>query len=237
MNRAAVEVGLPPSSDPFNSTDQAFIQMRYLLQTMGEELVVAHPWELLTKEHQFTTADTDTGNYALPADFYYMINQTGWERSQNVPLFGPLSPQDWTYLLGRDLVSATIYATFRLKDGEFSIFPQPPPDGLDVNYEYISKNWIESGQQANVFTDQITAGADVPQFDRTLISRGLKMKYLEAKGFDTTKAQDDFNQSFNFLTGFDKAADILNAGRGGRGFPYLDGRYNTPDTKFGNWDS
>jgi hypothetical protein len=237
MNRVAAEVGIEPVSDPFNSGQQAFTQMRYLMQTAGEELLVAHPWELLTEAHQITTVDTDSGDYDLPDDFYYMINQTGWERTSNIPLFGPLSPQDWTYLLGRDLVDGTIYASFRLKEGKFSIFPQPPPNGLDINFEYIGKNWVQDGQQANVYTDIIKSGVDIPQFDKTLISRHLKMKYLEAKGFDTTKAQDDFNQSFNFLTGFDKGAEILSAGRGGRGFPYLDARYNTPDTKFGDWDT
>jgi hypothetical protein len=235
MNRVAAECGVEPVSGPYSSGQVEFEQMKYLLQTAGEELAAAHPWELLTKEHNIVTQEGDSGDYALPDDFFYMINQTGWERNDNTPLFGPLTPQDWQYLLGRDLVDGTIYASFRLKEGKFSLFPQPPSAGLDIHFEYINKNWVQSGTQANVYTDTITSGSDTPQFDRTLLSRMLKMKYLEAKGFDTTKAQDDFNQSFNFLTGFDKGAEVLNAGRHGRHFPYLDGFYNTPDTKYGNW--
>jgi hypothetical protein len=233
LNRVAAEVGLTPVSDPFGSDDDNFVQMRNLLQGAGEDLLVAHPWELLTKEHQISTLETDSGDYDLPYDFYYMINQTGWERANNVPLFGPLSPQDWTYLLGRDLVSHTIYASFRLKEGKFSIFPQPPPDGLDINFEYINKNWVQSGVQANTYTDTLANGSDIPQFDKTLLIRYLKVKFLDAKGFDITKAQEDFNQAFNFLTGFDKGAEILNAGNTSRGFPYLNARYNVPDTGYG----
>ena len=145
INQVAAEIGLEPSIDPFSSTDPAFIQMRYLLNTCGEELAQAYKWELLIREHGFVTDENDTGDYELPEDFYYMINQTGWDRSENVPLFGPLSAQDWQYLIGRDLVSHTIYASFRLNDGLFKLFPQPPPTGLDIHYEYVSKNWVSNG--------------------------------------------------------------------------------------------
>jgi hypothetical protein len=235
LNRVAAEVGLAPVADPYASQDDAFIQMRYLLNTAGEELVQAYPWELLTKEYQIITTALDSGDYPLPDDFYYMINQTGWERGQNMPLGGPLSPQDWQYLLGRDLVNTTIYASFRLQEGLFRIFPQPPPDGLDIHYEYVSKNWVSDGATPTpTYQDQVLTGSDVPLFDRTLISRYLKVKYLAAKGFDTTDAQNDFNQTFSFITGHDKGAEILNAGGGYGTFPYLNPFRNVPYTNYGN---
>jgi len=233
LNRVAAEVGLAPVTDPYASKDPSFIQMTYLLNTAGEELVQAHAWELLTKEHTITTTvPPDSGDYPLPDDFLYMINQTGWERSQNVPLAGPLSPQDWQFLLGRDLVTSTIYASFRLNEGQFKIFPQPPPNGLDIHFEYVSKNWVSDGAVSPTYTDEVQVGSDVPLYDKTLISRYLKMKFLEAKGFDSTKAQDDFNQTFSFLTGLDKGAEILYAG-GNRGFPYLNIWRNLPDSGYG----
>jgi len=234
LNRTAAEVGLEPVTDPFGDTSQHFTQMRFLLQTVGEELALAHPWEFLVREEQILTLDTDTGIYPLPDDFMYMLDQTGWERKENVPLFGPLSAQDWTYLLGRDLVTFTIYASFRIKDGTFNIFPAPPPSGLDINYEYQSKNWVQNPNDLTEFTDTFTSGDDIILYDRTLTTRYLKVKWLGAKGFDTTKPQEDFNQMFSFLTGKDKGGDIISAGKNGRQFPYLDARYNTPDTGFGS---
>jgi hypothetical protein len=206
--------------------------MRYLMNTAGEELAIEYPWQTLHNQHQIVTAALDSGDYPLPVDFNYMINQTGWERSENVPLFGPLSPQDWTYLLGRDLVTYTIYASFRLKDGQFSIFPQPPPVGLDINFEYVSLAWVTDGD-SGVRKQSVEKGNDIPVYNRTLISRYIKVKYYEAKGIDSTKAQDDFNQTFLFLTGQDWGAEILSAGRNRAGFPYLDTYRSTPDTNFG----
>jgi len=234
LNRVAVEVGFDPDSDPYASSEQHFRQMTYLLQTCGEELALAYQWEILNKAYQVTTQDTDSGNYPLPQNFHYMIPQTGWERAENVPLFGPLSAQDWTYLLGRDLVSYTIYASFRIKDGQFSIFPQPPPNGLDINFEYQSQDWVQDGDDPDVQKATVEQGNDVPLYDRTLITRMLKLKWLEAKGFDTTAPQADFNQVFGFLTGKDKAGgEIISAGGRRVGFPYLNGFRNTPDTGYG----
>lgn len=233
LNRVAAETGLEPVTDPWGSPQQEFVQMRYLLNIAGEELSQLYPWEFLNGEHQITTLDTDTGNYPLPDDFLYMLNQTGWERAENVPLFGPLTPQDWQYLLGRDLVDQTIYASFRLKDGQFSIFPQPPPNGLDIHFEYVSRNWVIDSTATGNTQDRVKTGADTPLFDRTLLSRALKVKFLEAKSLDTTKAQADVNQMFDLLTSHDKGAVILRAGSTSRGFPYLDGFNSVSDTGYG----
>jgi hypothetical protein len=230
LNRVAVEVGFTPVADPWADDDQHWLQMRYLLQTAGDELVMGHPWEFLNRSHQITTSDLDSGDYDLPTDFIDMIDQTGWELSQNVPLAGPLSAQQWTCLLGRDLVSTTIYASFRIKEGKFSIFPQPPPDGLDLNFEYQSNGWVDAGGTP---TNILTAGTDVILFDKTLISRYLKSKWLDAKGFDSTRASDDFSVIFSSLTGKDKGARVINAGRGSRSIPYLDSRWSTPDSGYG----
>ena len=233
LNRVAVEIGLDPVQDPWNTTDKTFRQMTYLLNVAGEELSQLFPWAFLVKEHSFTTADTDSGDYDLPDDFLYMINQTGWERSQNVPLGGPVSPQEWQYLLGRDLVNTTIYASFRLNDGKFRIFPQPPPNGLNIYFEYCSRNWVLDSTTGTTYTDKVSLGADTPLFDRTLLSRMVKVKILEAKQMDTSKAQADLNQAFQMLTAHDKGAKVLNAGNRGRGIPLLNNWNNSPHSGYG----
>jgi len=231
LNRVAAEVGITPVIDPYASADPSFIKMRYLLNIAGEELVEAHPWEQLLKEHQILTQSGDSGAYALPDDFAYMMNQTVWERSQRVPLGGPLTSEDWAYLKGRDFSNSSIYASFRIAEGRFNVYPDPPPVGLDINFEYVSNGWVRSGTEPFEHTNEITAGDQVPLFHRTLISRYLKLKYLDATGFDTTKAQDDFNQIFAFITGTEKGAPVLNAGSS-NAYPYLNIR-NVPDTGFG----
>ena len=235
LNRVAAEVGIAPVTAPLESTDPFFVQLRYLLNTAGEELMHAYPWEMLVRSHQIVTVDGDTGEYDMPADFGYILNQTEWDRTNNVPMGGPLSPSDWTYLQGRGLASNTLYASFRISQGKFNVFPTNPAAGLDLNFEYMTKDWVIDGTSDPLnptYKDEVTVASDVPLFDKTLITRALKVKYLESGGFDTTKAQADYNQIFAFLTGTDKGAPILNAGRGRSGIPYLSS-YNVGDTGFG----
>ena len=235
VNRVAVEVGLNPVADVFAATDPAFRQMTYLLTTSVQELLEMYPWQILTREFQKTTVVDEVGIIDLPDDFAYMIDQTGWERRENVPLIGPLSAQDWTYLLGRDLVGSTIYASFRFDQNKLFIFPNNPmPSDLDINFEYISRNLIQE-QPEGTYTDQALKPADIPQFPPHLITRFLKAKFLEAKGFDSQKAEDSFWQAFYSWSGKDNSAPILNVSRWKRGYPYLNGYSNLPDTGYGTF--
>ena len=235
VNRVAVEVGLSPVSDVFSSGDPAFRQLTYLLTTSVQELLEMYPWQILTREFQKTTEVDEVGIIDLPADFAYMIDQTGWERNENVPLIGPLSAQDWTYLLGRDLVGSTIYASFRFDQNKLFIFPNNPmPANLDINFEYISRNLILEVPDGT-YTDEAVAPGDIPQFPPHLITRFLKVKFLEAKGFDSQKANDSFWQAFYSWSGKDNSAPILNVSRWMRGYPYLNGYSNLPDTGYGTF--
>ena len=235
VNRVAVEVGLTPVADVFATGDPAFRQLTYLLTTAVQELMEMYPWQILTREFQKTTTVDEVGIIDLPDDFAYMIDQTGWERRENVPLIGPLSAQDWTYLLGRDLVGSTIYASFRFDQNKLFIFPNNPmPSDLDINFEYISRNLILESP-AGTYTDEAVAPADVPQFPPHLITRFLKVKFLEAKGFDSQKANDSFWQAFYSWCGKDNSAPILNLSRWMRGYPYLNGYSNLPDTGYGTF--
>ena len=240
VNDVAVEVGLDPVVDPFSTTERSMVQLVRLMNIAGRELVDLYPWQVLTREEQFTTPDGGDGIFPLPADFAYMIDQTGWERRENVPLIGPLSPQDWTYLLGRDLVGSTIYASFRFDQNQLFLFPNDPaPADLDVNYEYISYNWVQDGDTVTGSdpllgdSDELVKPSDVIMYPPLLASRYLKVKWLGAKNLDTTAAMDEFRTAFYSWAGKDNSAQILNAGRQWRGFPYLDMWRNLPDTGYG----
>lgn len=239
VNQVAVETGIPKTADIFASNDPSFEQLVYLANAAGYELLQLAPWQTFMREYAFVTQDTDTGKYELPTDFAYMIDQTGWERKENVPVFGPLSAQEWTYLIGRDLVSYTIYASFRLAEGEFWLFPyaagaQATPDGLDINFEYISRNWVNVNGTPDSYDDKCVNPGDIVLYEPYMFERLLKARFLEARGFDSNKANIQFAMSVESWKGKDKSAPILNAGRGGFSYPYLDTYNNTPDTNYGD---
>jgi hypothetical protein len=228
LNQVGVEVGLEPVNDPWSSNDQSYRQLRYLINTAGEELSQLYPWEFLRKEQTFTT--DGTGSYTLPTDFLYIINQSGWNRTDQNPLGGPLSPQAWQYLEASNL-AGSLLVYYRLAGDAFLI--NNDTSGLSVAYEYISRNWVLDSTTGTTYIGKVQTGADQPLFNRTLISRMLKAKYLEAKGFDTSKAQADLNQAFQMLTARNRGAPILNTKVGARNYPLI-GSQSIPDTGYGS---
>lgn len=232
ITQAALECGLVAGANPYANTDQAITQMVGLLNSAGRELLMMREWQRMIVSFSLTTQIGDTGFYNLPADYGRHIDQTDWNPSNRLPLGGPLTAQDYTYLLATNLASSTIYISFREKDGQFVILPQPPPVGQVITFEYNSRFWVAAATAPTVLVkDAPTAPDDILLFDPILIQKLLKLRFLEAKKFDTTAASQQFNNALMALGGQDKSAPVLSASRS-RGFPYIDDR-NVPETNYG----
>ncbi len=241
INQVLAESGLVPVSNPYSNQDPAVVQLTYLLTTVGRQLVMLHPWQMLQREHVITTQVGDSGKYTLPSDFDHMIDQTAWSRTQRVSVPGSVSPQIWQYLRGRNLVSSTIYLIFREAEGEFWVFPQPPdaavPVGLTVAFEYISRDWVQTadtvGTSTPAYRDKPIESGDLVLFDPLLAVKMLKLRFKEARGADSTAAQNEALQVFASKTGQDVGAENINAAGMTHPYPYLDLWRNTPDTGYG----
>jgi hypothetical protein len=230
INRVAVEVGLSTSVDAFSDPDQNFQQLGGLLNSAGEELAAIFDWEVQTLDFNIDVVAGDTGIYILPPDYGFMIDQTGWDLINNVPITGPLSDQQWAFLIGRDFVTNTIYPSFRLKNGALEMYPSPPPEGAKYTFQYKSKAWVFTGTAVQ---EEVETGSMVVLYKPILIIKMLKVKWLQAKGLDSSAAQLEFDNVLQSELGKDAGAPRLNAGQGAYGLRYLDGFYNTPDSGFG----
>jgi hypothetical protein len=233
INRAMVELGLGSSSDVFASVDPKIVQLRGLLNSCGQDLVESFEWEYMRGEHSITTSSSDTGSYPLPDDFGYMINQTNWNRTDQLPMSGTLTAQQWAYLQGRGLGSSTIYMSFRIMENTFNVFPDDPvPDAKTLTFEYISRYWVILTGNSTPDSDAVTANGDVVLFKPTMIVQYLRYKFLDAKGFDSSSALGAFTKAYLQATGGNKGAAILNAGGNFGGIPLLDYR-NIPVSNYG----
>lgn len=232
ITQAALECGLSAGADPYSNSDQAIQQIVGLLNSCGRELLQMREWQRMIVSYSFTVVGGDTGFYNLPADYDRHIDQTDWNPTNRLPLGGPLTAQDYTYLLATNLASSTIYISFREKDGQFVVLPQPPPTGQVITFEYISRYWVATAAAPTVLAkDAPTASDDILLYDPILIQKLLKLRFLEAKKFDTTAASQQFENALMARGGQDKSAPVLSAARS-RGFPYLDDR-NVPETGYG----
>ena len=232
INRAALECGIVPVTDPYSSTDETFVQLSGLLNSAGQEMVELHPWQGLRQKWTFTTMPGDTGSYDLPDDFSYMIDQTGWNKSDRLPIGGPLSSQVWAFMDGLELLDQPLYMNFQIEQNKLELWPQNPlPTGIDIAFQYQSRNWAQN-PSTEVTSDVIAAGSDLVKYEPILIIKMLKAMFLSAKGFDASAARLEFETMFLSRTGKDAGAPILNASTGARGVPLLSAN-NAPWTGYG----
>ena len=226
LTRVAVEAGLSADTDPFGSPREEYVQLRTLLQTACEDLCLAHPWEFLTRTLSITT--TSERAYPLPADFLNLVDETGWNMSTDEPIY-LISPTQWRAIEAGD-IDPVAYG-FRIMGGKIVFIQKILPVGIELRFEYISRNFVVPAADPTTTADSFAEGADTVLYDRTLITRYLKSLWFEAKGFDSTTAQSAFAQIFDMLIGKDKGGATLSAG-GARQYRLLDNR-NVPDHGYG----
>lgn len=236
INSAAVECGLNTAGDPFSSTDPTMAQLRTLLTNAGRELFAMHQWQQFVKTTTISTGPVpvSNGQYALPADFGYMINQTGWTPTAaglGLPFGGPLSEQIWAALVNTNLASSTIYVSFKIADRVIQFLPAPAPANTSLTYSYMSRDWVlVSGGPTTA--DFVATASDLVLFEPILITKLLALRYKQAKGLDPTSTAEQFAAQFMAWTGVNTPAPVLNVARY-EGFPYLNVWTNVPQSGYG----
>ena len=165
--------------------------------------------------------------YGLPADYVSTVNRTHWDKSKRWEMLGPESPQQWEWLLS-GYISTGPRIRWRLLGKYFQIWPGMNGGEL-LGFEYRSKAWAEAadGTPKNSFT----ADDDTCIYPDRLMVLSTKLKYFEAKGFDTTALYRDYLMEFETAVAQDTAAANLSfAPRPGT---VLIGYDNIPDSGYG----
>lgn len=231
LNQVANELGLNTVVTTVAQSDVQTLQLMALLNSAGNELMLYYPWEQFRKEWVFDTS-IGLGEYPLPADWNYAIDQTQWDRSNHWPMLGPKSAQEWAWLKG-GLLAAAPRLRFRVIDNMFKIWPIPTVDSTPsphtIAQEYISRNWALSPE--SVPADYVMGDEYTIMYDPWLMVKFIKMKFYELKGFETTNVQADFMRVFNGLTGKDTGAPILSLAP--RPISQYLGPWSVPD---GSWN-
>lgn len=157
LAQAAVELGLVGSPDDlgdnaYDSTDANIVQLRALLKKAGRDLLAEAQWSQLRQEYSILTesaADATANNhqtlgaFVLPADFAEMIDQTGWNRTNRLPLGGGLSEQEWQYLSSR-LAGVVWTVLFKPRQGLFWLYPSTStPAAQAITFAYKSSWWVQ----------------------------------------------------------------------------------------------
>jgi len=228
VNQALQELGLPQVLTTTSALDdQTGFQLLGLVNALGTQLVKAHDWQFLEGVVEITCDGIDN-EFDLPSDFGRIVNQTQWATSMKRPMYGPMSPQGWSWTQ-YGIVSVGVYYRYRILRNKFCVFPTPAA-GEKINFYYISRNWVYDPITDEYF-DKVTQDTDEPLFDQFLMTAGCKYKLWNAKGMDAT----DLGNQLSYMIEAEKAqsqgAPVLSLDSAWNSF-YISGR-NVPD---GSWE-
>jgi hypothetical protein len=192
------ETGIPQPTSLVGSADLLVIQLVELLNKEGNQLASrsSSGWHSLVQETTFTTvaaqdqgqlvglrdpADPASGYILRTTDNYRQIlNETLWNRSRKIPLFGPRSPRVWQGF--KALTFAGPFGEYRIRGNHLLILPTPLA-GETIAFEYSSRNWLQSFD-GTTLRDRIGADRDIPLLDTEIMQIGLQWRWKRAKGLD-----------------------------------------------------
>lgn len=235
INDAAVELGLAPlasaGASAHLSTDPNFMLLWRLAKRTGRQLVLEREWTQMRVEHSFNT--TSATEYNLPADFSRMIDQTGWNRTQDRRLH-PSGEQLWQFLKATSSGSMLSFI-FLPKHLTIEVWPQPPISGETIAFKYASRYWAWNGSgTASPNLSEPATGAQYALFDPTLFVPALKLAYCRARGFDASAAEEEYVAAFNAVASANViAAPVLPVTPYPGGARLVD-EWNLPETGYGS---
>ena len=165
--------------------------------------------------------------YTLPVSYDRLIDKTQWDKTRHWEMI-PATAQQWQFLKS-GFISSGVRVRFRLLGGFFQIWPIIPNNEY-LGFEYVSNQWAvdNTGTPKAAFT----VDTDTCVFPDRLMVLGIKLKYFEIKGFDTTAIMRDYSTILSISKVRDKGAPNLSMA------PQLDsmliGMNNVPDSGYGS---
>jgi hypothetical protein len=225
IQAAMAELNLPRPLIAVSSSDQNVIKMVALLRAVCDDLLVEYDWQCLQTRYSFST--TGVESYALPTGLDRFISGTFFDANNRWPMKGPRTPTEWEWIKASNFNGGP-FTSFRVYGNQFYITPVPTST-YTFNLEYTTSYYVIDGS-SGVSKADFESDSDIAAFDHRVLIYGLKLKWRESIGQDTTTALSDYSRALEFARGSDQPSAKLNL-LGSTGYHML-GTSNIPD---GSW--
>ncbi len=168
--------------------------------------------------------------YAMPSDYDRLVDRTDWDKSQHWEMLGPSTGQQWQWLKS-GFISTGPRIRFRVLGNLFQIWPAIGAEHT-MGFEYMSNLWVTATGGSAPTKTSFTVDTDTCVFPDRLMVLGTKLKYLEAKGFDTTAVYRDYTMQLDLAKAHDGGSPTLSFAP--RPSSILIGYENIPDANYGS---
>lgn len=142
--------------------------------------------------------------YNLPSDWDRQIDRTHYDKSKRWGMMGPETAQQWEFLKS-SYISTGPRIRYRIMGGFFQIWPITTTNEY-LGFEYVSNKWATS---SGTPVASFTTDSDTCIFPDRLMVSGLKKRYFEAKGFDSSVFTQEYMRQLAIAKANDAGSPTL----------------------------
>lgn len=180
--------GLRTPTSVIGSSDPTHTQIAALLNEVVEELCDRFVFEEMINETEFiTTAVENQGPLTTlaPNGFDRIIDETIYDRTQKIPIYGPIGPQAWQQ--AKAFVPIGPLYRYRIRGGDI-LFNPLAAAGHTCAFEYVSKNMIQAS--GGTLKPAFTLDDDTFLLNSRLLTQGIRWKWKCEKGLPYAQEKD-----------------------------------------------
>lgn len=169
----------------------------------GTSLTLSQP---ATSTNTAATYTLGKVKFAMPADYDRQIDRTHWDKSKHWELLGPETAQQWEWLIS-GYISTGPRIRYRIFGSYFQIWPMVTTSDV-LGFEYVSNSWV-AATGASPSKSSFTVDTDTCIFPDRLMISGLKKKYFQVKGFDSTDFEREYGEQLSIAKASDAGSPTL----------------------------
>lgn len=181
LKQFAQRTGIPIPVTVIGNQDRQVIQLLALLNEVVEDLT-DRPFTELTREAVFTTVAAESQgalSTIAPSGFQSVINDTIFNRTLRLPIFGPMAAKQWQAFKTMQITGPA--SQYRIVRGELLFMPVPAA-GHTCAFEYLSNMAILGADLSP--KSAFTADTDTFILPARLPLAGLRWKWKYEQGLD-----------------------------------------------------
>jgi len=174
------------------SQDLQIIQIKSLLNQEGQIQNGRYPWQSSQLDYTFPSTAVQlqgdlTDLFGASENLNYIYNQTIWNRTIRLPIFGPNSPDKRQ---AREALPLTgPYTEYWIAGNNLYFNPAPNAAGQTIALTLVTKNWLTQ-QGGATMSSTVLNDTDTCNLDETLVIMGMTWRWKATK-------QLDYGEDFN----------------------------------------